>query len=108
MDPQFLIEVADGFERTLAGEIPLHSAEDYVRTPVREAKLSASPFSSRPGRGPGLAVTTVVTRRVGRDLYRIRFLAERAMAHWGDLESRAQTVALQLWDARRTAITRCG
>jgi hypothetical protein len=39
VDPQFLIEVAAGFERLVAGETTLHPAEDYVGTPVREARF---------------------------------------------------------------------
>jgi glyoxylase-like metal-dependent hydrolase (beta-lactamase superfamily II) len=39
VDPQFLTEVAAGFERLVAGETTLHPAEDYVGTPVREARF---------------------------------------------------------------------
>lgn len=39
VDPQFLVEVADGFERILAGEIALHPAQDYMGWPVREASF---------------------------------------------------------------------
>ena len=52
VDPQFLIEVADGFERTLAGEITLHSAEDYVGTPVREARFERFSIFIAAGQGP--------------------------------------------------------
>jgi glyoxylase-like metal-dependent hydrolase (beta-lactamase superfamily II) len=37
VDPLFLVEVADGFERLAAGEAPLHPAMDYVGYPVQEA-----------------------------------------------------------------------
>jgi glyoxylase-like metal-dependent hydrolase (beta-lactamase superfamily II) len=39
VDPLFLVEVADGFERLAAGEAPLHPAEDYIGFPVQEARF---------------------------------------------------------------------
>ncbi|MGH3277040.1 MAG: MBL fold metallo-hydrolase [Streptosporangiaceae bacterium] len=37
VDPHFLVEVADGFERLVAGDAPLRPAADYVGSSVREA-----------------------------------------------------------------------
>jgi hypothetical protein len=39
VDPLFLAEVADGFERLAAGQVPLHPATDYVGYPVQEASF---------------------------------------------------------------------
>jgi glyoxylase-like metal-dependent hydrolase (beta-lactamase superfamily II) len=39
VDPLFLIEVADGFDRLTAGQVPLHPAEDYIGYPVQEASF---------------------------------------------------------------------
>jgi len=39
VDPLFLVEVADGFERLAAREVPLHPAEDYLGYPVQEASF---------------------------------------------------------------------
>jgi glyoxylase-like metal-dependent hydrolase (beta-lactamase superfamily II) len=55
VDPRFLVEVADGFERVAAGEAPLHPAEDYVGYPVREASFDRfSIFVAAPGEAPAL------------------------------------------------------
>lgn len=55
VDPLFLVEVADGFERLAAGEVPLHPAEDYVGCPVREASFDRfSIFVAAPGEEPVL------------------------------------------------------
>jgi glyoxylase-like metal-dependent hydrolase (beta-lactamase superfamily II) len=39
VDPLFLTEVADGFERLVAGDVPLTPAHDYVGYPAREASF---------------------------------------------------------------------
>ena len=55
VDPLFLVEVADGFERAAAGEVPLHPAEDYMGDPVREASFDRfSIFVAAPGDAPAL------------------------------------------------------
>ncbi len=39
VDPLFLAEVADGFERVAAGEAALHPNQDYLGYPVQEASF---------------------------------------------------------------------
>jgi glyoxylase-like metal-dependent hydrolase (beta-lactamase superfamily II) len=54
-DSLFLTEVAEGFERLLSGEAPLHPAADYLGNPVQEAKFGRfSIFIPAPGQAPGL------------------------------------------------------
>lgn len=53
VDPLFLTEVADGFERLITGQVPLHPAEDYTGHPVQEASFSRfSIFIAPPGQAP--------------------------------------------------------
>ncbi|MHB1434279.1 MAG: MBL fold metallo-hydrolase [Streptosporangiaceae bacterium] len=55
VDPGFLTEVADGFERLVSGEAELHPAADYLGYPVREASFARfSIFVATPGEAPGL------------------------------------------------------
>jgi hypothetical protein len=55
VDPRFLTEVADGFEQLAAGEVPLHSAEDYIGYPVQEASFQRfSIFIAAPGEATAL------------------------------------------------------
>jgi glyoxylase-like metal-dependent hydrolase (beta-lactamase superfamily II) len=55
VDPLFLVEVADGFERLAAGEVPLHPAEDYIGYPVQKASFDRfSIFVAAPGEVPAL------------------------------------------------------
>lgn len=55
VDPGFLTEVADGFERVVSGEAELHPAADYLGYPVREASFARfSIFVAAPGEAPGL------------------------------------------------------
>lgn len=55
VDPLFLTEVADGFERLCAGEAALHPAKDYIGYPVQEARFKRfSIFISVPGETPVL------------------------------------------------------
>lgn len=55
VDPHFLVEVADGFERLAGGQVPLHPAEDYIGYPVQEAAFERfSIFVASPGQAPGL------------------------------------------------------
>src|SRR5262249_53354922 len=50
VDPLFLAEVADGFERLAAGEVPLHPSQDYLGYPVQEASFERfSIFVAVPG-----------------------------------------------------------
>ena len=53
VDPLFLTEVADGFERLAAGDVPLHPAKDYIGYPVQEASFDRfSIFIAAPGQTP--------------------------------------------------------
>jgi glyoxylase-like metal-dependent hydrolase (beta-lactamase superfamily II) len=53
VDPPFLIEVADGFEQLVTGEVPLYHAEDYIGNPVQEARFKRfSIFVAAPGETP--------------------------------------------------------
>jgi glyoxylase-like metal-dependent hydrolase (beta-lactamase superfamily II) len=53
VDPLFLAEVADGFERLAAGEVALHPNRDYLGYPVREASFERfSIFVAAPGEPP--------------------------------------------------------
>lgn len=55
VDPLFLVEVADGFERLAAGEVSLHHAEDYIGYSVQEASFDRfSIFVAAPGEAPAL------------------------------------------------------
>jgi glyoxylase-like metal-dependent hydrolase (beta-lactamase superfamily II) len=55
VDPLFLVEVADGFERLAAGEVPLHPAQDYLGYPVQEASFDRfSIFVATPEEAPAL------------------------------------------------------
>ena len=55
VDPLFLGEVADGFERLAAGEIALHPNHDYVGYPVQEASFKRfSIFVAARGEAPAL------------------------------------------------------
>lgn len=55
VDPRFLTEVADGFERLAAGEADLHPAADYLGYPVQEASFQRfSIFVAAPGEAPAL------------------------------------------------------
>jgi hypothetical protein len=50
VDPLFLAEVADGFERLAAGEVALHPSRDYLGYPVQEASFERfSIFVAAPG-----------------------------------------------------------
>jgi glyoxylase-like metal-dependent hydrolase (beta-lactamase superfamily II) len=50
VDPLFLAEVADGFERLAAGEATLHPNQDYLGYPVQEASFERfSIFVAAPG-----------------------------------------------------------
>lgn len=53
VDPLFLVEVADGFERLVAGEVPLHPAKDDLGYPVRKASFDRfSILVAAPGEAP--------------------------------------------------------
>ena len=53
VDPLFLGEVADGFERLAAGEAALHPSQDYLGYPVQEASFERfSIFVAVPGEAP--------------------------------------------------------
>jgi glyoxylase-like metal-dependent hydrolase (beta-lactamase superfamily II) len=55
VDPLFLTEVADGFERLVAGEVDLHPAQDYIGYPVQEASFQRfSIFIATPDGAPAL------------------------------------------------------
>ncbi len=55
VDPQFLTEVADGFERLIVGEAALHPAQDYIGYPVQEASFQRfSIFIATAGEAPAL------------------------------------------------------
>jgi glyoxylase-like metal-dependent hydrolase (beta-lactamase superfamily II) len=55
VDPLFLMEVADGFERLAAGQVPLRPAEDYIGYRVQEASFKRfSIFVAPPEEVPGL------------------------------------------------------
>jgi glyoxylase-like metal-dependent hydrolase (beta-lactamase superfamily II) len=55
VDPLFLGEVADGFERLAAGEAALHPSQDYLGYPVQEASFERfSIFVAVPGEAQAL------------------------------------------------------